>query len=420
MSLRKTTTLLFLSFLFSQIGGLGESSLPAQEFQGPPWKHHVIDDSSEGADGVRLKDVNGDQLPDIATGWEEGGEIHICLHPGKEAVRQKWPKVVVGNVKAPEDAVFADLDQDGMVDVISCCEGKTKAIFIHWAPGQQAQYQSDSEWETMKVPGSDQQQRWMFSLPMQIDGKNGVDLVAGGKGEGAEIGWWEIPPNAREVGKWRWHALGPVGWLMSLHQLDLDQDGDQDIVLSDRRGPLRGCRWLENPGAEQVGKLNWTSHFLGGTNAEVMFMEPADLNGDDQIDFVAATKDQGIMTLISDSNTKMNWKETFLGMPEETGSAKAVQALKTSLKGAFSLIVSCEHAKGKQGLFGWELTLDQAGKPITGSPFKISGKDSGIKYDRIELIDLDQDGDLDVLTCEERDNLGVLWYENPRLPDKMP
>jgi hypothetical protein len=23
------------------------------------------------------------------------------------------------------------------------------------------------------------------------------------------------------------------------------------------------------------------------------------------------------------------------------------------------------------------------------------------------------DGDLDVLTCEERANLGVIWYENP-------
>ena len=26
---------------------------------------------------------------------------------------------------------------------------------------------------------------------------------------------------------------------------------------------------------------------------------------------------------------------------------------------------------------------------------------------------LDADGDLDVLTCEERKNLGVIWYENP-------
>ena len=43
----------------------------------------------------------------------------------------------------------------------------------------------------------------------------------------------------------------------------------------------------------------------------------------------------------------------------------------------------------------------------------ISGRTTGIKFDRIELLDLDQDGDLDLLTCEERDNLGLIWYENP-------
>ena len=36
------------------------------------WKRHVIDDSSRGADGTRLADINGDGLPDIATGWEQG------------------------------------------------------------------------------------------------------------------------------------------------------------------------------------------------------------------------------------------------------------------------------------------------------------------------------------------------------------
>jgi len=36
-----------------------------------------------------------------------------------------------------------------------------------------------------------------------------------------------------------------------------------------------------------------------------------------------------------------------------------------------------------------------------------------VKPDRIESIDLDGDGDLDVLTGEERRNLGVIRYENP-------
>jgi len=42
----------------------------------------------------------------------------------------------------------------------------------------------------------------------------------------------------------------------------------------------------------------------------------------------------------------------------------------------------------------------------------------GFKFDRIELLDLDGDSDLDVLTCEESygddsKGLGVIWYEYP-------
>lgn len=59
------------------------------------------------------------------------------------------------------------------------------------------------------------------------------------------------------------------------------------------------------------------------------------------------------------------------------------------------------------------------GESGTGKPtiHNLSGPE-GIKYDRIELLDLDGDGDLDVLTCEEEvgvrhEGLGVIWYENP-------
>ena len=37
----------------------------------------------------------------------------------------------------------------------------------------------------------------------------------------------------------------------------------------------------------------------------------------------------------------------------------------------------------------------------------------GVKHDLVPLIDLDGDGDLDVLTTEETKGLGVVWYENP-------
>jgi len=97
----------------------GATPLHSQDAKrGPAWKVHVIDNSAAGADGARLMDVNGDKLPDIATGFEEGNRVGVMLHPGGGKVRDKWPSVTVGKVKAPEDAVFVDLDGGIKFDLI--------------------------------------------------------------------------------------------------------------------------------------------------------------------------------------------------------------------------------------------------------------------------------------------------------------
>ena len=60
------------------------------EVKEAPWAYHVIDDTSRGADGVKLADVNGDGLMDIVTGWEEGGVTRVYLHPGPAKAKERW------------------------------------------------------------------------------------------------------------------------------------------------------------------------------------------------------------------------------------------------------------------------------------------------------------------------------------------
>ena len=86
----RVAALLFVCFMLT---GVLQAAAPSR---GEPWPRHVIDDSSRGADGVRLADVNGDGRPDVVTGWEQGGITRIYLHPGREPVRQRWPAVTVG------------------------------------------------------------------------------------------------------------------------------------------------------------------------------------------------------------------------------------------------------------------------------------------------------------------------------------
>jgi hypothetical protein len=84
-------------------------------------------------------------------------------------------------------------------------------------------------------------------------------------------------------------------------------------------------------------------------------------------------------------------------------------------------VVTCEHAiGGKIGVF-W-MTPEQGPTGGRWSFHSISGPD-GFIFDLLQLVDLDGDGDLDVITEEEKGpylasgyvgrELGVVWYENP-------
>ena len=92
-----------------------------------------------------------------------------------------------------------------------------------------------------------------------------------------------------------------------------------------------------------------------------------------------------------------------------------------NLDGQLDIAVSCEHAiDGKIGTY-W-MSYDQSPTEALWMPTSISGPEGYIN-DLIQLIDLDGDGDLDVVTVEEKGpyiargeklkELGVIWYENP-------
>ena len=369
-----------------------------------PWKMHIIDNTSRGADGVRLKDVNKDGLPDIATGWEEGGVIRTYLNPGTKKVKQPWPHTEVGKVKSPEDAVFADLDGDGEADVVSSCEGKTRTLYFHWAPVNDPQNEI-LPWRTAAVPATVGKQSWMFALPMQVDG-GGIDLVLGSKGGGATIGWLQSPKNPRDIKAWEYHPWYQAGWIMSLISHDMDNDGDLDVLASDRRSKTPGVLWLENPGAKAMKAnpaLQWNVHRIGADGKEVMFIT---ISKDNVIH--AAVRQNLIYVLKQNSDPKKPWREQVITYPaNKFGTAKAARAADLDGDGKTEIAVSCEAANGaKSGVFYLKQIKGKWVDHDIGGP-------KGLKYDRIELLDLDGDGDLDLLTCEERDFNAVLWYENP-------
>jgi len=378
-----------------------------------PWARHVIDDSSRGADGVRLADANGDGLLDIVTGWEEGGMTRIYLNPGVERAKSAWPAITVGKTKSVEDAVFADLDGDGALDVVSCCEGGTRTVYVHWAPAA-ADYANSGTWRQQAIPESEKRMMWMFAVPAQIDGRNSVDIVAAAKGKGAQIGWFEAPADPGTL-QYAWHPIADAGWVMSVVMCDMDGDGDDDVLASDRKGANRGVHWFENPGARNDVHKRWTRHTIGGRDREVMFLKVGDLDADGLTDVVVAAKPDRILFLRRRDASGDTWTEHTISFPTNTGNAKGVAVADFDCDGRNDIVFSCESATGDKRGVMW---LSRLGASLDSEwqAHDVSGPD-GIKFDRIEILDLDGDGDPDILTCEERaakGGLGVFWYENPQ------
>ena len=396
-----------------------DASDPAE---GSGWRRHTIDDSSFGPDGVRLGDLDGDGLPDITAPWEQGGKVFVYFNPGPAKARDRWPKVLVGEVGDPEDAVFVDLDADGVLDVVSACEGTTRSVFVHWGPTDRKRLHDPGAWKTTPLGNSVGRMRWMFSLPLQVDGKRGVDIIAGARGEAAAIGWFESPENPRTVADWRWHPLYQAGWVMTLRAHDVDGDGDLDIVATDRTGTRRGALWLEHPGPRSDVKQPWREHRIGPVNEyEAMHGTIGDLDGDGLEDIIVAVKGGPIRFHRRVRGSAVAWETHLIAMPADSGTGKAVAVADVDGNGRPDLVVTCEHAtEGKTGVF-W-LAYDRSPTESRWRAKSINGGE-GFIFDLLQLVDLDGDGDLDVITEEEKGpylasgykgrELGVIWFENP-------
>jgi len=387
-----------------------------------PWAIHTIDPSTQsrrGADGIRLADANGDGLFDTVTGWEQGNSIRVCLNPGVKKAKRVWPSVTVGEVKHAEDAVFVDLDSDGALDVVSSCEGSTMKMYVHWAPEDAGDYLNAAAWKTEAIPATEGESKWMYALPMDVDGKRGVDLVVGSKSPNGMIGLLLSPGKdaaARDLNRWKLVKLYTAGWIMNTEAHDMDGDGDLDIVTVDRKGDRSGILWLENPGTRRAANPKaWRKRRIGPMRYEPLFMDIADLDGDGALDVITSTRNGVIKWIRRDGVQSNDWQTRDIPNPFGVHSGKSVRVADIDLDGRLDLVHTTntnvrEHDQSKVAVAWMSYGADGVESAWTSHAISPPG---GAKYDLIQLVDLDGDGDLDLMCCEENAQLGVFWYENP-------
>jgi hypothetical protein len=412
--------------------GVAEPGYAPDDF----WQMWAIDASGNGADGVHTGDMNRDGLIDVVSGWEQSGDLMLYLNPGPKTVRYagSWSRIDISGgvpIKGIEDAAFADLDLDGFDDaVLSSIENETQTLGIHWLAGENLQNPAD--WQGFNLVPAERA-GYMKARAAQIDGVDGADIVAGTKaidGHRASVFWFKSPPAPRsgeEILQWQRFYVGAVDIkTVTLVIKDMDADGRPDIVFAGRQG----VGWFRNPGYDSLGDSPgtavWERIVITERGSEFTFCDHIVDRMEDMI--VATSHNSGMVAkwLKRLDDTGRHWAE----YPITSDSLRVEKntSLKFVIKG-----VACGYVDADEtidvvftgsghghGVFMMSPRADIA-SGMTWDLVNLTAYADYMKYDNLRLVDIDADGDLDILTTEEGAGTftagkGVLWLENPLQP----
>ena len=195
----------------------------------PLWR--IADDNEE--EGIALGDLDADGDLDVFA-QDEDGHASVCyLNPGGEG-RGTWPRRTLGTSREWLDRLaLADLDGDGVAELITTEETQdwdwNAAVYVHRAPAT-----ADGVWHGESIA----RLRSVNSLDVgDVDGDGDLDLVVAEHTDqriatGAPDNATVLLLNEGAGQPWRteWIDIGPRSSHLGAKLVDLDLDGDLDLV----------------------------------------------------------------------------------------------------------------------------------------------------------------------------------------------
>ena len=249
------------------------------------WNERLIDDQVNGVHGLLVGNVdNVGRLDLLATSGQPTEPFPYSLVwyriPNNPLTAERWERFVFAAGDAPGLSHYlgiGDINGDGLPDAASGAKGDgTKAG-------------ADGQWFAWWQAGKDPTQPWVKEIvaakqpgatnihPADVNGDGKMDLVAS-RGHGVGVVWFE---RDRDSSNWTEHTIdGALREPHCLAAIDLDRDGDIDVATV-AFGSERAM-WYEND-----GRGNFKSHLIG-ENQQAYDIRVIDLDKDGDLDLVVA------------------------------------------------------------------------------------------------------------------------------------
>lgn len=107
-----------------------------------PWRKVVIDDDNWASADMWFHDFDGDDLPYLVANQIFDGTVTLYTNPGGE-LSDAWERhVIISGLASPSDMYLADVDEDGLIDVVSADHTAHQGVW-HKNPGPD----SNDEWQ---------------------------------------------------------------------------------------------------------------------------------------------------------------------------------------------------------------------------------------------------------------------------------
>lgn len=416
------------------------------------WHEHLIDDPADvdfvlsGGDGLVMGDIDNDGYYDIVSVHESDSSYDSAsFTPDFEAppegyVRiafgsanpQQWQNITVAeglDAAAPEDAALADMNGDGLLDILVAAE-LSHVLYLQ-NPGTNPRTE---EWPRLKLPMTVGHGSYIRVFAADLDGDGQPEVIAPNKGAqipgpadfavSHPVSIFKVSGDPLMGDNWQEVELGRYSIPQNSEPVDLDGDGHIDIVVGSR-GEER-LAWFENPGD---GTLNFIEHAIGMNGARMagFNLEYADLNHDGRLDIIGASTGRvgsGLAWIAQPERINDAWNAYFIGSftPD---SMTGLEIADINDDGHVDIMAG-SYSRGDResdessadlstplGRLGWfENPGDATGEWIRHD---ISRRIRGM-FDKFIASDMDGDGDVDF--AGTRGNSypydGVFWLEQTR------